>query len=43
LLLTDESLRKSLVERGHERVQTRYSHAVIAAAQRDIYARVLAG
>ncbi len=42
-LLTDEALRKTLVERGQRRVRTHYSQAVIAAAQRDIYARVLAG
>ena len=42
-LLTDEPLRKTLSERGHERVRTRYLHGVIAAAQREIYARLLAG
>ena len=42
-LLGDEALRKTLVHRGHERVRTRYTHAVIARAQRDIYVRLLAG
>lgn len=42
-LLGDEALRKTLVHRGHERVRARYTHAVIARAQRDIYARLLAG
>ena len=42
-LLTDEALRKTLIERGRDRVQTYYSHAVIAAAQCEIYKRVLAG
>ncbi len=42
-LLADERLRKSLIERGHERVRLHYSNAVIAAAQREIYRRVLAG
>ncbi len=41
-LLTDESLRKTLIDRGHERVRTSYSNAVIATIQREIYARVLA-
>ncbi len=42
-VLTQDALRKGLVERGHELVRTRYSNAVIAAAQREIYLRVLAG
>jgi glycosyltransferase involved in cell wall biosynthesis len=39
-LLSDATLRDTLVERGRQRVRTHYTHDVIAAAQRDIYVRV---
>lgn len=42
-LLGDPRLRAALVGRGHERVRARYANDVIAAAQRDIYARLLGG
>jgi glycosyltransferase involved in cell wall biosynthesis len=41
-VLQDGSLRKDLAQRGRQRVRERYTHAVIAAAQHDIYARLLA-
>ena len=43
MLLTDEALRTALVSRGYERLRARCTHTVIALAQRDIYARLLAG
>jgi glycosyltransferase involved in cell wall biosynthesis len=39
-VLTDEALRQTLIARGRARVEDTYTHAVIAAAQRDIYVRV---
>ena len=42
-VLGDEALRKTLVARGRERVRQRYTHTAVAAAQRDIYVRLLAG
>jgi glycosyltransferase involved in cell wall biosynthesis len=41
-VLHDGTLRKDLAQRGRQRVRERYTHAVIAAAQHDIYARLLA-
>jgi len=42
-VLGDDAFRKTLVARGRERVRQRYTHAVIAAAQREIYARLRSG
>jgi glycosyltransferase involved in cell wall biosynthesis len=42
ILLSGDELRGRLIERGHTRVACRYTHEVIAAAQRDVYERVLA-
>jgi glycosyltransferase involved in cell wall biosynthesis len=42
-LLGDQALRRALIARGRARVERLYSQAVIAAAQRDIYARVRGG
>jgi glycosyltransferase involved in cell wall biosynthesis len=39
-LLDDGALRRTVVERGRARVAQCYTHDVIAAAQRDVYARV---
>jgi glycosyltransferase involved in cell wall biosynthesis len=39
-ILTDKALRQGLSARGRDRVERAYTHAVVAAAQRDIYARV---
>ncbi len=39
-ILADETLRQALSARGRARVERAYTHAVIAAAQRDIYVRV---
>ncbi|MGH7334338.1 MAG: glycosyltransferase [Candidatus Rokuibacteriota bacterium] len=40
MVLTDDGLRGSLIERGRARVARRYTHEVIVAAQRDVYERV---
>jgi len=40
-LLGDGALRRALIARGRTRVGREYTHAVIASAQRDIYAHVL--
>lgn len=42
-LLSEDKLRKILIARGRDRVEKHYTHTVIASAQREIYARVLAG
>jgi glycosyltransferase involved in cell wall biosynthesis len=39
-LLRDAALRSELAARGRARVARRYTHAAIASAQRDVYARV---
>lgn len=39
-LLADDALRGNLIARGRERVARRYTHEIIAAAQRDVYERV---
>ena len=41
-LLFDDALRERLIERGRTRVACHYTHEIIAAAQRDVYDRVLA-
>lgn len=42
-ILGDEALRQALIARGRDRVERSYTHAVIAAAQRDVYDRVHRG
>ena len=42
-ILSDETLRQALIARGRARVGRLYANSVIAAAQRDVYARVRDG
>lgn len=40
-VLQDRDQRARLIDRGRRRVQARYTHAIVAAAQHDIYGRLL--